>query len=750
MPGGARDLNALTYDESQFGEGPIPGNSTTRAIAEGVFRHLRLFVGLFATILLGTALWTILTPATYESEMNVLVRNARPDYLLSPERSNGQLTQNEVTEERVGSEMDVIRSRDIADAVVDPNWLKQPLAERSAAEIKAHEKAINTFEKHLYVESLKKSNVIRVAYDTTDPRLATDTLTRLLDAFLAKQRDIERSTGASAFFAAEATRYKNDLDQAEQALAAFQQNNQIVQIGQRESTLQTQIDLLDDSLRAAQVQTTEAENRVASDKHQLALQPARQATSQRSVPQLETVQQLTAILTNYQNKRTELLTRYQPTDRLVLEVNKQIDDTAAALAAARAANGQESTTDVNPVYQQLKANLSTSMADLAALEGRLADLTVQRDALKRQLSEVEGAAVEYTTLQSRVTELEGNYQLYTQKKNEAGIADAMNRQQLVNVAIAEQPTFSNKRVKPQVAVNLALGLLTGLFLAGCAVFFAELGRQTISAPWELEEISRAPVLATVPLLSEPLSGGAAHGRARPDPRSGVDVHATSGLPPSPEGGIPGFENLPSNRGASFPLKRAVVAQTAVPSEAGLAEAIASLPTFEEQSMTQSERTETPQPPVPPRDATVLRRAAVRSYEELVAQRSFDRGMKDGEPVVRDPLAHPISPPRPPNAARPVIESSSDPVPGDRPVPKPHFVPARKPRESASTSIAHPPLEPIEPRADLAQFPVRPPELVQRARLTPSQRALLQRRGTTRDRHGRETYVTYTVTPPERK
>jgi uncharacterized protein involved in exopolysaccharide biosynthesis len=735
----------LTYGASQSGEGPIPGNSTARATAEALFRHLRLLLGVFAAILLGTVLWTIFTPATYESEMNVLVRNARPDYLLSPERSNGQLTQNEVTEERVGSEMDVIRSRDLADAVVDPNWLKTPLAERSSAEVKAHDQAITAFEKHLYVESLKKSNVIRVAYDTTDPRQANETLTRLLNAFLAKQRDIERSTGASAFFAAEATRYKNDLDQAEQALAAFQQNNQIVQIGPRESTLQTQIDLLDDSLRAAQVQTTEAENRVASDKHQMALQPARQATSQRSVPQLETIQQLTAILTNYQNKRTELLTRYQPTDRLMIEVNKQIDDTAAALATARANNGQEATTDVNPVYQQLKANLSTSMADLAALRGRLSDLTAQRDTLKRQLSEVEGSAVEYTTLQSRVTELEGNYQLYTQKKNEAGIADAMNRQQLVNVAIAEQPTFSNKRVKPQIAVNLALGLFTGLFLGGCAVFFAEVGRETIAAPWELEEISRAPVLATVPLLS----GGAGYDRGMPRPPRGERVHATSDLPPSPEGGIPGRQNLPSNKGASSSLKRAVVAQTAVPPGPGLAEAIASLSDVQEQSMNEPKRLETALPGLPPRDATVMRRAAVQSYEELVAHRSFDRGTRNGEPVARDPLAHPISPPRPPNAARPIIESSSDPVPGDRPAPRPQFVPARRPRESASTS-SHPPLEPIEPRADLAQFPMRPPELVQRARLTPSQRAVLQRRGTTRDRNGRQTDVTYTATPPERK
>jgi len=240
---------------------------------------------------------------------------------------------------------------------------------------------------------------------------------------------------------------------------------------------------------------------VASDKHQIALQPGRQATSERSVPAMETIQQLSAILANYENKRTELLTRYQASDPLVVEVNKQVADTAAALATARATNGQESTTDVNPVYQQLKAQLATSTSDVAALLGRLADLTSQRDQLREQLNEVEGATVNFTTLQARVTELESNFQLYTQKKNEAAIADAMNQQQLLNVAVSERPTFSAKRIRPQVLLNLVLGLFTAVFLGLCAVFFAELGRETISAPWELEAIAGAPVLATVPFLA---------------------------------------------------------------------------------------------------------------------------------------------------------------------------------------------------------------------------------------------------------
>ncbi len=480
----------------------MAGNSTARAVLEAVFRHSGVFWTTFWAVIALTAIVTLLTPRTYESEMEILVRNARPDYLITPERSNGQIMQTEVTEERVGSEMDVLKSRDIADVVVDPDWQDKPLSARSDAEVKAHDQAVGKFETHLTVEALKKSNVIRVAYVTKDPRAAQEALARLMAAFLAKQSDLERSTGTSDFFSSEAARYKNELDKAQQQLAAFQQSNGLVSLPTREATLEGQLNALEDAIRTAQVQVTEANSRVASDRRQLRDVPERHTTMLQSLPNLEAVQQLTAILTNYVNKRTELMTRYQDSDPLVVEVNRQIADTQKALQDARNSNGQASTTDINPVSLQVKEQLSTSTADLAAAEGRLADLTSQRDRLQQQLNQVEGSTVQFTTLQSRVAELQNNFDLYTQKKNEAGIADAMDQQQLVNVAVAERPTYSAKKHSPHYGISLVLGVFTGVFLGGCAVFFAEVGRDTIASPWELEAVSKAPVLATVPMVEQ--------------------------------------------------------------------------------------------------------------------------------------------------------------------------------------------------------------------------------------------------------
>lgn len=746
-------------------------SGTLRAAAEALFRHRALFLITAGTVLLFTVLYVLFVPRTYVSEMNILVRNARPDYIISPERSTGQIVQRDVTEERINSEIEVLRSKDVADAVVDPTWSTAPagsqLASHTESQIRQHEKANLTFSEHLTVEALRKSNVIHVVYLAPTPHEATQTVERVLAAFLAKQREIERSTGASSFFAAEAARYKEELDLAQQQLAGFQQSNQIVSLGTKETTLEAQINALDDNIRAAQVQITEAANRVASDRTQLAAIPQRQSTQQRSIPNTQSVEQLTAILTNFQNERTHLLARFQPTDRSITEVDKQIADTAAALATARTTNGQESTTDVNPVYQQIKSVLAGSTTDLAALRGRLANLTGQRDRLGQQLVHVEGGTVDYNTLQTRVSELQNNYQLYSQKKNEAQIADAMDQQQLVNVAIAERPTFSGKPYRPRALMDLSLGLFTALFVGLCAIFFAELGRDTISSPSELEALSTIPVLATIPIL--PQSSRPYTSRRTPPPRStnstppsapnkpdsssgGSSAHPTASPSSRPHSLVP-LHPIPQT-GNSTAAETSVSVPPASPSahSAVPAQSIADEPQMKPDqasiTTTSAPTPATTQPSQkidPLRPSHAARRASVLSYRQLTAPApkntlDFPAGPPQ-YPLARDPLAYPAAPPRPQFARQATVVFLP-------PAPRPDVVPITSSRlESAETQAT---IDPIEPEVDsthpLSSRLAIEAAIPERSHLTPSQRAQQLRPAVTRDRNGRLTSVAYTIAP----
>jgi hypothetical protein len=144
---------------------------------------------------------------------------------------------------------------------------------------------------------------------------------------------------------------------------------------------------------------------------------------------------------------------------------------------------------------------------------------------------MEGSTVAFTTLRQRVTDLENDYQLYTQKRDEAEMADAMNENRLLNVAVQQNPTYSVIPFRPRPMVDVALGGFTAIFLACFMVFFAEVGRDTIANAGELESVSLYPVFASVPLEltrgdgqsgaiidSEPLFAGAGSNRYSPSER----------------------------------------------------------------------------------------------------------------------------------------------------------------------------------------------------------------------------------------
>lgn len=486
----------------------LPGNavavqdtSTLRPIAEAAFRHRRLWVLSVLGLLGLTFLYILLSPREYRSEMAILVQNRRGADQITPQRTGDTMMVDEVTEEQINSEIEVLRSRSLANRVVDPDWTDDSAVHMTAEQLHQHDKAVENFYKHLNVQMVRKSNVIDVTYTASDPHAANQVLTRLMNDFLTRQREIGHSPGAAHFFAIQAASYKQKLDAAQQKLAQFQQNQQIVSLDDTEQTLNRQIADAQDQLRATDAQISELAQQLDTQTSQLHRVPTRQATLTRSVPNEYSIEQLQTMLAQLQNQRTSLLTKFTPRDRFVQEVDKKIADTQAALSSARAMHSEEHSTDVNPVWQQLTASIVQNEYNRRGLQARHAALTAQVNQLQSQLASAEGSTVTYSTLKQQVAELTNNYQVFSQKRDEAAVSNAMDEDRLLNVAVTQSPTFAVTPYRPKPVVDAVLGGFTAVFLSCFLVFFAEMGRTTIATPRELDRAARYPALATVPLNS---------------------------------------------------------------------------------------------------------------------------------------------------------------------------------------------------------------------------------------------------------
>ena len=130
--------------------------------------------------------------------------------------------------------------------------------------------------------------------------------------------------------------------------------------------------------------------------------------------------------------------------------------------------------------------------------------------LRRQLSRLQSLDVPFNALEEKADQARSNFELFSEKRDQAQIEDAMDERKLVNIAVAESPTTAFKPASPKPLLNAALGLLTALFLAAGTVYLAESSRTTVATARELESLSRYPVLATAPYdappTKEPWSG----------------------------------------------------------------------------------------------------------------------------------------------------------------------------------------------------------------------------------------------------
>jgi uncharacterized protein involved in exopolysaccharide biosynthesis len=472
--------------------------TTARVAIEAFFRQWKLFMVACVGVLLATLLVTLLTRKEYISEMKFLVQNGRENVVVTPERTSPTSIVSGVTEAQVNSELDILHSHDVIDQVADPGWASLPKTEQTTDAARRHEKRVTAFERQFGTEIVRRTNIISVSVLADTPDKAREYLYGLAAAYLAKHRELQRPAGASEFFASEAERARKAWDDGTERLIAFQQEHQLLSLSDREIAIDEQISEDQGDLFTNDSTLKELDVQIAEGSHRMREMPSREVTQQRSSPNQSSVEQLQTLVVNLENKRTALLTNYKENDRYVRELDQQLATVKAALDEAKTSPTREETSDVDPAWQQVHTNYVQNQITRQALTARQAVLQVRVNNLKQELAGLQALSVQFNNLQSQADELKDNYQLYAQKRDQTQIEDAMDEHKLLNVAIAQEPTVSYTPMRPKPITNAVLGTVTAFFLGICVVYFAEVGRNTVATPRELEAVSQYPVLATVP------------------------------------------------------------------------------------------------------------------------------------------------------------------------------------------------------------------------------------------------------------
>ena len=469
-----------------------------RDVVAPLFRHRRLIAVSFLGICLGSVVAAFLLPKQYQAEMKILVKRERVDPILTTDKTTVVEPHSEVSEEEVQSEVELLRSRDLLENVVKTSGLAPSVNGQNDRERAAGlARAVRNLEKNLQVEPLRKTNLIRATYQSRNPEQAARVLNTLSNLYLEKHLAVHRLPGAFDFFQKQTERYRNELTANEEHLIRFDSESGLVSPQlEKEITLRKQSEF-DAALRETRADIAETNQRISALGAQLVATSPRITTLERTSDNPLLEQQLRSTLLSLELKRTELLSKFAPEYPLVQEVEKQIAQAQTAIAAAEQSPVREETTDRDPTYAWMREELAKNRAQLIALRARAEALAPVVEAYQAKSHSLDEKGATQNDLVRAAKAAEQNYLMYLQKQEEARISDALDRNRIVNVAIAESATVPALPTHSTLFTLLLGGLLaTGLSLA--SAYVADYIDPSFRTPQELYNTLDVPVLAAVP------------------------------------------------------------------------------------------------------------------------------------------------------------------------------------------------------------------------------------------------------------
>ncbi|HEY8549020.1 MAG TPA: Wzz/FepE/Etk N-terminal domain-containing protein [Vicinamibacterales bacterium] len=447
-------------------------------LADIIRRRRRLVLSIVVVLALAAVAIAALQPATYNAEMKFLVRNARTDVMMTPD-GNRRVVSPDVSEAEVHTEIELLTSRDLLEQVATATLMAPGKSDPVALT-----RAVERLRKRLKVEPVRKTNVISVSYAGDDPDQALAVLKTFSDQYLEKHMRVHHTPGAYEFFLSQAEHYRKQLQESRAQLAAFNQSKGIVDFEEQKQLAARTIAEREAALADLDAAINDAKRRVATLTATLNSIEPRVLGETRSLPNQYSAERLTTMLAELRNRRTALLTKFSEDDRLVKEIDQQIADTTKMLDEAAKQPAEASSTTPNPLWQTVKTDLTKAQAELAGLQARRAVMEQQREESLKLIARLEEASPEQGRLLRAVQMAEDNVKLYDAKLEEARIAEALDREKIANVTVAQAPAVPATATSRRPLV-LALGLLFALAggIGGglTAEYFGLGGRQRVVA-----------------------------------------------------------------------------------------------------------------------------------------------------------------------------------------------------------------------------------------------------------------------------
>jgi uncharacterized protein involved in exopolysaccharide biosynthesis/Mrp family chromosome partitioning ATPase len=502
-----------------------------------LFRNKRKILIFFLSVMVVVTLGTLLASEVYQSEAKLMVRVGRESVTLDPTASTGQVVNiGSERENEINSETEILKSRELAEKVVDAvgvklilegpeetlvpgdslfriirHWVRQAVkvpsdaiaklltfndAPSAAVQLKERDKAVQALIKNLDIETTKKSSIISIGYETNDPKLAHDVVGQLIGFYLDKHINAHRTTGSYQFFDQQKETLQSSLAQTEENLRGLKNKTGTASIQEQRHILLERIGGMQRELEQTESAAAASSARVKALKGSLAGLPGTLQTGEGTGFAQSAADAMRKQIYELQLKEQELLSTFTENSIPVGEIRRQIREGQALLSKAE--QTKQVTRGINENYQKIQLDLLTEESNLSSLQAKAGVLKNQIESGRGELNLLNDTEMRLAQLERDLETQKSNYRKYSDSREQARIDQALELEKISNISIVQPASYPVKPIRPKKMLNLALGLFLGIFGGLGLAFFTEFQDHSFKKPEDVGNRLNLPVLATLP------------------------------------------------------------------------------------------------------------------------------------------------------------------------------------------------------------------------------------------------------------
>jgi uncharacterized protein involved in exopolysaccharide biosynthesis len=480
---------------ASIGLAPAPGvrqRYTLRDLLTTVFYYRRIMLIAFLLPVLASVGAAMVSKPIYVADARLLILYGS-EYLYRPTDSPSgysyALDRNEIVE----AEMQVLQSTNLMVQTLEKVGVDRVYPGTKPDDHLALEAAARRMASDLKLTAIPQSNVLQLSYRNHNPEIATQVLRTLIDGYLERRVAVfQRAPTPTA--QADQNAFLARVRTAEDTLSSFAAAHGIGDPDQQMNLLLQQQSANRQARDATAQAISETSAKLDAIRQQLAAIP-QTAQSYADTDRSQTLQLLTQGLAGLQLKRQDLASRYGESFPPIKEMDRQIAETKAKIAAVPTREDSLVRAAVNPLYESVKAQQVTLTSDLAGLRARDADLAAAATATDARIKALIADATTYRDLKRNRDVLDDAYRSFVKSNEAAQMADVSERNRAANVRIVQSPEASAgldlRKILP------IAGIVVGLIAAVAAMAVCNALREVCVTVRDVAVALDLPVVAAV-------------------------------------------------------------------------------------------------------------------------------------------------------------------------------------------------------------------------------------------------------------